>query len=61
MAAQVLGHRAVRFPASRSITGRLLYFDHLNDQVSHILSPPGADSTDPLVHRAGLHAKLPPA
>ena len=59
--AQVLGHRDVKFPASRSITGRLLYFDHLNDQVSYILCPPGDDSTEPLVHRAGLPAKLPPA
>ena len=59
--AQVLGHRDVKFPASRSITGRLLYFDHLNDQVSYILCPPGDDSIDPLVHRAGLPAKLPPA
>ena len=52
--AQVLGHRDVKFPASRSITGRLLYFDHLNDQVSYILCPPGDNSIDPLVHRAGL-------
>ena len=59
--AQVLGHRDVKFPAFRSITGRLLYFDHLNDQVSYILCPPGDDSIDPLVHRAGLPAKLPPA
>ena len=41
--AQALGHRDVKFPASRSITGRLLYFDHLNDQVSYILCPPGDD------------------
>ena len=59
--AQVLGHGNVRFPSSRSITGRLLYFDHLYDQVSYILCPQGDDSTDPLVHRAGLPAKLPPA
>ena len=59
--AQVLGHRDVRFPSFRSITGRLLYFDHLNDQVSYILCPPGDDSIEPLVHRAGLPAKLPPA
>ena len=50
-----------KIPASQSITGRLLYFDHLNDQVSYILCPPGDDSIDPLVHRAGLPAKLPPA
>ena len=30
-------------------------------QVSYILCPPGDDSIDPLVHRAGLPAKLPPA
>ena len=39
----------------------MLYFDHLNDQVSYILCPPGDDSIEPLVHRAGLPAKLPPA
>ena len=39
----------------------MLYFDHLNDQVSYILCPPGDDSIDPLVHRAGLPAKFPPA
>ena len=59
--AQVLGHRDVRFPSFRSITGRLLYFDHLNDQVSYILCPPQDQDSDPLVYRAGLPAKLPPA
>ena len=39
----------------------MLCFDHLNDQVSYILCPAGNDSIDPLVHRADLPAKLPPA
>ena len=58
--AQVLGHRDVKFPEPRSITGRLLFWDHLNDQVSYILTPPEDDVSDPLVHRASLPVKLPP-
>ena len=58
--AQVLGHRDVKFPEPRSITGRLLFWDHLNDQISHILTPPEDDVSDPLVYRAGLPVKLPP-
>ena len=58
--AQVLGHRDVKFPGSRSITGRLLYWDHLRDQVSYVLCPPESPDDDPLVYRAGLPVKLPP-
>ena len=58
--AQVLGHRDVKFLDSRSITGRLLYWDHLRDQVSYVLCPPESPEDDPLVYRAGLPVKLPP-
>ena len=37
VAAQVLGHKDVKFPHPRSFTGRLLFWDHLNDQVSYLL------------------------
>ena len=58
--AQVLGHREVKFPEPRSLTGRLLFWDHLRDQVSHVLCPPESPDDDPLVYRAGLPVKLPP-
>ena len=58
--AQVLGHKDMRFPRSRSLTGRLLFWDHLQDQISYVLCAPEDDVSDPLVHRAGLPVKLPP-
>ena len=33
---QVLGHRQVKFPTPKSMTGRLIFWDHLGDQISHI-------------------------
>ena len=60
VAAQVLGHRDVKFPESRSMTGRLLYWDHLRDQVSYILCPPDTPDGDATVYRAGLPVRLPP-
>ena len=41
--------------------GRLLFHDHLNDQSSYILCPPEDDVSDPLVQKAGLPVRLPPA
>ena len=40
--AQVLGHRKVKYPEQRSITGRLLYWDHLQAQRAAlpVLAPP---------------------
>ena len=58
--AQVLGHRDVKFPEPRSLTGTLLFWDHLNDQISYILTPPEDDVSDPIVDRASLPVKLPP-
>ena len=60
VAAQVLGHRDIKFPESRSMTGRLLYWDHLRDQISYILCPPDSPDGDPMVYRAGLPGRLPP-
>ena len=60
VAAQVLGHRDIKFPESRSMTGRLLHWDHLRDQISHILCPPDSPDGDPMVYRAGLSVRLPP-
>ena len=52
---QVLGHRQVKFPTPRS-TGRLHFWDHLGDQISHILCPSG----EAFDNRGSLPAKLPP-
>ena len=60
VAAQVLGHKDVKFPHPRSFTGRLLFWDHLNDQVSYLLCPPENASSEPCVYRAGLPVRLPP-
>ena len=60
VAAQVLGHKDVKFPHPRSFTGRLLFWDHLNDQVSYILCPPESASSEPCVYKAGLPVRLPP-
>ena len=46
--AQVLGHRDVKFPGSRSITVGLLNWDHLRDQVSYVFCPPESPDDDPL-------------
>ena len=59
--ALALGHQDIKFPQPRSITGRLLFWNHLHDQVSHILCPPEDDVSDPLVYRASLPTRLPPA
>ena len=42
------------------MTGRLLYWDHLRDQISYILCPPDNPEGDPVVYRAGLPVRLPP-
>ena len=55
---QVLGHRDVKFPEPRSLTGRPLFWDHLRDQVSHVLCPPETPDNEPLAYRAGLPVKL---
>ena len=60
VAAQMLGHRDIKFPEARSMTGRLLYWDHLRDQISYILCPSDSPDGDPTVYRAGLPVRLPP-
>ena len=59
IAAQVLGHRDMKFPESRPLTRRLLYWDHLCDQVSYILCPPDTPDGDAMVDTAGRPLNLP--
>ena len=56
--AQVLSHRNVKFPEPRSIIGRLLFWDHFNDQISYVLTPLQDDVSSPIVDRASLPVKL---
>ena len=58
--AQPLGHLAVKFPYPRSVSGRLLFWDHLGDKVSYLLTPPSQDQDHYMVTRAGLPVKTPP-
>ena len=60
MVAQVVGHRDIKFPDRRSITGRLLYWNHPEDQISYLLCPPDGPDLDAFFYRAGLPVKLPP-
>ena len=59
--AQELDRKKIKFLDSRTVTGRLLFWDHMQDQVSYILVPPGDDNIDFLVHRASIPARSPPA
>ena len=52
--AQALGHDKIKYPGQRSISGRLLFWDHLADQGSYILCPSEGEHDDPLVYKAGL-------
>ena len=61
MVVQELDHKKIKFPDSCTATGRLPFWDHLQDQVSHILCPPGEDNIDPLDYCASIPARLPPA
>ena len=61
MVAQELDHKKIKFPDSRTVTGRLLFWNHMQDQVSYILVPPGDDNIDFLVYCASIPASLPPA
>ena len=60
--AKVFGHRKVKYPEQRSISGRLLYWEHLQDQLSYLLCPPdeGDESQGPTVQRAALPVLTPP-
>ena len=42
--AQALGHSNIKYPAKKSISGRLMFWDHLSDQESYILCPPDTDT-----------------
>ena len=61
MIAQELDHKKIKLPDSRTVTGRLLFWDHMQDQVSYILCPPREDNINSLVYRASIPARLPPA
>ena len=58
--AQVLKHKKVKYPEQRSISGRLLYWDHLQDQLSYLLCPHEEDGQEPTVQRAALPVLAPP-
>ena len=58
--AQVLNHKKVKYPEQRSISGRLLYWDQLQDQLSYLLCPPEEDGQEPTVQRAALPVLAPP-
>ena len=60
--AQVLGHKKVKYPEQRTVSGRLLYWDHLQDQLSYLLCHPeeGDESQEPKVQRAALPVLAPP-
>ena len=58
--AQVLGHKGVKFPKPKTLSGRLLFWDHLQDLVSYVLSPSEDDSEEWIVYRAGMPALTPP-
>ena len=52
----------MKYPEQRSIAGRLLYWDHLQDQLSYLLCPSeeGDGSQEPTVQRAALPVLAPP-
>ena len=58
--AQVLNHKKVKYPEQRSISGRLLYWDHLQDQLSYLLCPSEEENEEPKVQRAALPVLAPP-
>ena len=58
---QELDHKKIKFSDSCMATGRLLFWDHMQDQVSYILVPPGDGNIDSLVCCASIPAHLPPA
>ena len=60
--AQMLNRKDARFPESRAITGRLLFWDRFHDQVSYILCHLTLRTLtlSPIRQPAGLPARLPP-
>ena len=52
----------MKYPEQRSISGRLLYWDHLQDQLSYLLCPPeeGDEFQEPQAQRAALPVLAPP-
>ena len=58
--AQAIGHGNIKHPIERSVTGRLIFWDHLSDQGSFILCPPDAELGEEIVYKAGLPFLAPP-
>ena len=54
-----LGHGMIKFPTERSVSGRLLFWDHLSDQGSCILCHDD-EHDEWTVYRAGLPVLAPP-
>ena len=52
--AQVQGRKKVKYPEQRTASGRLLSWDHLQDELSYLLCQPeeGDGSQEPMVQRA---------
>ena len=50
----------MKYPEQRSISGRLLYWDHLQDQLSYLLCQPEEDGQESTVQRAALPVLAPP-
>ena len=57
--APALGHGMIKFPTERSVSGRLLFWDHLSDQGSCILCHDD-EHDEWTVYRAGLPVLAPP-
>ena len=58
-AAQALGDGMIKFPTERSVSGRLLFWDHLSDQGSCVLCQDD-EHDEWIVYRAGLPVLAPP-
>ena len=52
----------IKHPIANSVTGRLLFWDHLSDQASFILCPPDADldEDEEIAYKTGLPVLAPP-
>ena len=58
----MLNHKKLKYPEQRSISGRLLYWDHLQAQLSYLLCPPEEEdgSQESTVQREALPVLAPP-
>ena len=56
----VLDYKGIKFTQPKSVAGRLLFWDHLQDQASYLLCDPEDESDEPSVTRAGAPTLSPP-